>query len=101
MTQSQPDGYLAVPSTGKGPGVLVLHAWWGLNDTIKGLCGRLAESGFVAFAPDLYHGKVADTIAGAQALGNAIDANHIQAEAEVLEAARFLGERVGQDNRGL
>ena len=44
MTNSQPDGFLAVPSTGKGPGVLVLHAWWGLNDTIKAFCNRLARS---------------------------------------------------------
>ena len=65
MTQPQPQGFLAVPSTGKSPGVLVLHAWWGLNDTIKAFCTRLAESGFVAFAPDLYHGKVADNIADA------------------------------------
>ena len=59
-------GYLAMPERGKGPGVLVLHAWWGLNDTIKAFCTRLAEAGFVAFAPDLYHGEVADTIAGAE-----------------------------------
>ena len=53
MPHAQPDGYLAVPSTGTGHGVLVLHAWWGLNDTIKVFCTRLADSGFVAFAPDL------------------------------------------------
>ncbi|MCA9959351.1 MAG: dienelactone hydrolase family protein, partial [Anaerolineales bacterium] len=51
MAQTQPDGYLALPATGKGPGILVLHAWWGLNDTIKGVCKRLAAEGFVAFAP--------------------------------------------------
>lgn len=95
MTQPHPEGFLAAPPSGEGPGVLVLHAWWGLNDTIKALCTRLAEAGFVAFAPDLYHGKVADTIPGAQALGRALDANHAQAEAEVAEAARFLSERVG------
>jgi dienelactone hydrolase len=49
----QPDGYLAVPPAGKGPGVLVLQAWWGLNDSIKEFCRRLADAGFVAFAPDL------------------------------------------------
>ncbi len=53
--------YLALPSTGKGPGVLVLHAWWGLNATFKGVCDRLAEAGFVALAPDLYHGAIART----------------------------------------
>ena len=101
MTHTQPDGFLAVPPTGKGPGVLVLHAWWGLNDTMKAFCTRLAESGFVAFAPDLYHGKVADNIADAETLGKALDANYLQARAEIAEAARFLSERVGQTDRGL
>ena len=101
MTHPQPQGFLAVPPTGKGPGVLVLHAWWGLNDTIKAFCTRLAESGFVAFAPDLYHGKVADTIADAETLGNALDANHLQAKAEIADAAMFLNERAGQADRGL
>ena len=101
MTQSQPDGFLAVPPTGKGPGVLVLHAWWGLNDTMRTVCTRLAEAGFVAFAPDLYHGKVADTIADAETLGKALDTNHLQAKAEIADATRFLSERAGQADRGL
>lgn len=101
MTYSQPRGYLAVPPTGKGSGVLVLHAWWGLNDTIKNFCNRLAEAGFVAFAPDLYHGKVANTIADAETLGKTIDANYVQAQAEVTDAARFLNERVEQTDQGL
>jgi carboxymethylenebutenolidase len=61
----------------------------------------LAEAGFVAFAPDLYHGKVADTIADAETLGKALDANHRQAKAEIADATRFLGERAGQAERGL
>lgn len=96
MTQAQPRGFLAVPPTGKGPGVLVLHAWWGLNDTIKAFCTRLADAGFIAFAPDLYHGQVADTIANAEALGTALDANHLQAKAEIAAATRFLNERADQ-----
>jgi len=88
------EGFLAVPRTGNGPGVLVLHAWWGLNDTVKAFCTRLADSGFVALAPDLYHGKVADNIADAQALGKALDGNYLQAKAEVADAARRLGEHV-------
>ena len=101
MTMSEPHGFLAVPPGGKGPGILVLHAWWGLNDTIRGVCSRLAEAGFVAFAPDLYHGKVADTIADAQILGNALDSKHLQAEAEVAEAAKYLHDRVGESGGGL
>ena len=101
MVQTQPQGFLALPPTGKGPGVLVLHAWWGLNDTMKAFCTQLAESGFVAFAPDLYHGKVADNIADAEALGKALDANHLQAKADIADATRFLGERAGQAGGGL
>ncbi len=101
MTYPQPQGFLAVPPTGKGPGVLVLHAWWGLNDTIKAFCARLAEAGFVAFAPDLYHGQVADTIADAETLAKALDANHLQAKADIADATLFLNERAGQDDRGL
>jgi len=97
MTQPQPDGFLAVPPAGKGPGILVLHAWWGLNDTIKAFCTRLAESGFVVFAPDLYHGKVAKTISDAEALGGAVDANHLQVKAEIADATKFLSERAGGD----
>jgi carboxymethylenebutenolidase len=72
-----------------------------LNDTIKAVCKRLAKAGFVAFAPDLYHGQVADTIAGAEKLGGTLDAAYQQAKAEVLEAARFLNEYLGQPETGL
>jgi len=101
MPTTQPDGYLALPPTGKGEGVLVLHAWWGLNDTIKAFCQRLAASGFIAFAPDLYHGKVADNITDAEILGKALDANFVQARAEITDAAIFLDQHVGQPKRGL
>jgi carboxymethylenebutenolidase len=56
-------GYLALPERGEGPGVLVLHAWWGLNDTMRAVCTRLAEAGLVAFAPDLYHGNPSGVLA--------------------------------------
>jgi len=101
MTDPQPQGYLALPPSGEGPGVLVLHAWWGLNDTMKMICRRLAESGFVAFAPDLYHGKVTDSIAGAEALARALNKNFQQAQAEIAVATRFLSGRGGQPERSL
>ncbi|MBX7219576.1 MAG: dienelactone hydrolase family protein [Blastocatellia bacterium] len=49
-------GYLAKPAAVGGPGVLVLQEWWGLVPHIQTICDRLAAEGFVAFAPDLYHG---------------------------------------------
>lgn len=101
MTQSQPQGFLALPPTGAGPAVLVLHAWWGLNDTAKAFCSQLAAAGFVVFAPDLYHGQVADTIDGAEALVQALDANYQQARAEIADAAWFLQEREGSTANGL
>ncbi len=52
-------GYLAKPSTGSGPGVLVIQEWWGLDTGIKEMADRLGAAGFVALAPDLYHGQVA------------------------------------------
>ena len=53
-------GYLAIPDGGHGPGVVVLQEWWGLVPQIKGVCDRLASEGFVALAPDLYHGEMAE-----------------------------------------
>lgn len=61
------DAYLASPENG-GPGVLVLHAWWGLKPFFKQVCDRLAEQGFVALAPDLRDGQIAATIDEAKAL---------------------------------
>jgi carboxymethylenebutenolidase len=66
-------GYLALPAGGSGPGVLVLHAWWGLNAVFTTLCDQLSQEGFVAFAPDLNNGQIATTVAEAQALMEARD----------------------------
>jgi carboxymethylenebutenolidase len=63
--------WLTRPTSGDGPGVVVLHPWWGLNETIRAYADRLAEEGFVAIAPDLYRGVVVDTIDAADvASGN-------------------------------
>lgn len=60
--------YIALPKTGKGPGVLILHSWWGLNAFFKNLCDRFADAGFVALAPDLYDGREASTVPAAKKL---------------------------------
>jgi carboxymethylenebutenolidase len=99
MSDTQPDGYLALPQSGQGRGVLLLHAWWGLNETMRAYCDRLAEAGFVAFAPDLYHGDVVDTIAGAEALSDALDGE--RARAEIASAVQFLREVAGEAEEGV
>lgn len=53
-------GYLATPDGGSGPGIIVLQEWWGLVPQIKRVCDRLAENGYTALAPDLYHGEMAE-----------------------------------------
>jgi carboxymethylenebutenolidase len=55
-------GYLATPAggAGSGPGLLVIQEWWGLVPHIKDVADRLAAEGFVALAPDLYHGQTTD-----------------------------------------
>ncbi|HLK57856.1 MAG TPA: dienelactone hydrolase family protein [Chthonomonadaceae bacterium] len=93
-------GYLALPRSGKGVGVLVLHAWWGLNGFFETLCDRLAQQGFVAFAPDLYAGAVTSSIEEAEQLVSKVDLETTQTRA--LQALNTLrshpavqGERVG------
>ncbi len=54
---SSAQGYLAVPPSGSGPGVVVIQEWWGLVPHIRDVADRLAAAGFVALAPDLYHGE--------------------------------------------
>jgi carboxymethylenebutenolidase len=58
-TTQGPSGYLAIPESGSGPGLLVLQEWWGLDWGIKQVVDRLGAAGFVALAPDLYRGELA------------------------------------------
>jgi carboxymethylenebutenolidase len=77
-----PDGsealaHLALPAAGPAPGVLVLHAWWGLTDTFRDAAEHLAREGFVALAPDLVGGRTAGTIEEAEALVNEVDEDRV------------------------
>lgn len=80
--------YVALPAAGSGPGILFLHAWWGLNDFSQRTCDRLARQGFVVFAPDLHHGKLATTIEEAARLVETQDGPAVEATAEA--ALRWL-----------
>jgi carboxymethylenebutenolidase len=53
-------GYLAVPPSGSGLGVMVVQEWWGLVPQLTGVCDKLAGEGFVALAPDLFRGEIAE-----------------------------------------
>jgi carboxymethylenebutenolidase len=83
-------GYLALPpeTSRPVPAVLVLHAWWGLNDTITHICDRFAAEGFIAFAPDLFEGRSTTVIAEAERLAQGGDEARMRAIA--LAALSFL-----------
>lgn len=98
--QESAPAYLALPAQTPAPGVLVLHAWWGLTPVFRQVCDRLAQAGFVALAPDLYGGATADTVEAATALLDQSDSAAMSARAEAgLRALRehpaVSGERLG------
>ena len=67
-------GALALPAGGgKAPAIVVVQEYWGVNAHVERLCERFAAEGFVALAPDLYHGQIAKTADAARALMQALD----------------------------
>lgn len=91
---------LAVPETaGPSPGVIVVHEWHGLNDGIKTLAERFATEGFVAIAPDLYHGEIATDDARAaelmQQLSTSAAMEDIAAAVKTLKESPQSNKKVG------
>jgi len=82
-------GYLAMPEGGHGPGVLVLHAWWGLTPFFEDVCDRLASEGFVALAPDRYGGVAAATIQEVEALQRRRE-DPVRTKADLMAAVDYL-----------
>jgi carboxymethylenebutenolidase len=87
------EGYLASPASGTGPGVIVIQEWWGLVPHITSLADRFAAAGFVALAPDLYHGvqTTQPDEAGKLLMGLAMD----HAAKDIAGAAEYLSGRDG------
>jgi carboxymethylenebutenolidase len=80
-------GYLSTPDSGRGPGVIVIQEWWGLDPGIKTVVDKLAGEGFVALAPDLYHGELAQH--------DEMDkAGHLMSTLPMDRAARDMGSAV-------
>ena len=106
LIQVGPDGnrgYLAMPADGSGPGVLVLHAWWGLTEVFTDVCDRLAGEGYVALAPGLYPGgETTASIEEAEALVDEHDSKREVVEGiaraalqQMSEMPAVTGEQVG------
>ena len=93
-------GHLAVPASGGGPGVVVLQEWWGLVDHIKEVADRFAAAGFVALAPDLYHGESTTSPDDAGKLMMALDIGRVEQDLRgaidaLLARDEVTSERVG------
>ena len=95
---AEASGYLA-GARNDGPGVIVIQEWWGLNDNIKQIVERFATEGFVALAPDLYHGEV--TTAPDEARRLAMNLEMAQAATDMSGAVDFLLTHVKGDALGV
>jgi carboxymethylenebutenolidase len=96
------DAYVAPAQQETGAPVLLLHAWWGLNQPIRELADRLAGDGFTVLAPDLFNGTVLTTIEDADAYSQQMDAEYervlglVQAALdELLSRPDVRGDRAG------
>ncbi len=96
----QSRGFLSIPASGEGPGVIVIQEWWGLVGHITNVADRFADAGYVALAPDLYHGKSTSSPDEADKLMMAM--NIEEAEKDLRGAVEFLaghsatrGDKVG------
>lgn len=86
-------GYLALPEAATAPetpGVLVLHAWWGLTEPFREVCDGLAQAGFVALAPDLYGGKTTAEVDEAEVLSRALYQEEERVQDDIVGAVQVL-----------
>ena len=81
-------GYLAVTTSGKGLGIIVMQEWWGLVNHIKDVCDRFATAGFTALAPDLYNGKTTKSLDEAGKMMMALNIG--EAEKTIKGAIQYL-----------
>lgn len=93
--------YVAGDFAPGNPGVVVLHAWWGLNDDVIAYADRLAAAGFAVTAPDMFRGQVASTIEDAERLSGSAESPGAEpaVEATALAAIDDLAARLGPTSR--
>lgn len=93
-------GYLAVPISGSGPGVIVIQEWWGLVNHIREVTDRFAADGFVTLAPDMYHGETATSPDDASKLMMMLNIDRVEKDLRsaidyLLSRSETIGDRVG------
>jgi len=96
-------GFLARPKDGKkgGPGIIVIHEWWGLNDNVRDQARQLASHGYTALGVDLYGGGVASDPDQAQALMKQVMADPAQAQENLKQAYDYLHDKQGAGKIGV
>lgn len=72
MAEEFPTG-VQVHGADDGPAVLVLHPWWGVSPGVVAWTETLVAAGARVVVPDLYGGKVVDTVEEAKAMANGLD----------------------------
>lgn len=92
-------GYLAAPADDHGPAAIVVHEWWGLDDSVRSLCDRLAAAGFFALAPDLYRGDTTTQPSEAEQKMMALSME--RAVQDMCGAAEYLSSRPGVEGSGV
>lgn len=90
LGEEQGRGYLALPPEGRGPGLLLLHAWWGLTDLFTKLADKFAAEGFVVFAPDFFAGAQTADVTEAEKLVTAAEEDFPAMAALAAGAAAYL-----------
>jgi carboxymethylenebutenolidase len=90
--------YLALPKgEDRHPGIVVLQEYWGVTDQIKGICDQWAAEGFLAIAPDLYHGKIAANAGDAAKMMQGLDrAKAMQDVAAAIDQVRKHARSTGK-----
>ncbi|MGH9682464.1 MAG: dienelactone hydrolase family protein [Candidatus Acidiferrales bacterium] len=95
-------GYLAAPAaTGRHPGLIIVHEWWGLNDWVKEQAQKFADNGYVTLAPDLYRGKVATDPAEAHELMRGLPQDRAVADLQAAFLYLYKDNDVDHDRIGV
>lgn len=95
-------GYFSVPADmfEPLPAVIIIHEWWGLNDNVRAMADRLAGEGYIAFAVDMYAGKVAESPAEARDLMTAVVEDPESANDNIRAAYDFVSNKAGAPRVG-